>query len=364
MACTRSRTDGRPWTLALTVIGFAAVALMWILAMAAQAAEAGVDQGVNPDTPGVKPAAAALPDLPLPVASFGADRAGDFVYVYGGHCADPHQYHVNSQTGRFHRLNLTKNNATWEALPQATPLQGVVLVAHGGKLYRVGGMHASNQPDARPHLHSVAQVARFDPASGKWEDCTPLPAPRSSHDAALLGDHLYVVGGWRLDGASVEGTWDTTALVADLRQWPLKWQRLADPPFKRRALALAAAEGKLLAVGGIEPSGKTTNAACLYDPAGDKWTAVADLPSAGRFKGFGSAAAGHAGRILVSGRDGKVFAFDLGRSKWFAEPVATLAEPRFFHRFIPLHGERWLALGGASGAGALVSAEIVLIRTP
>jgi hypothetical protein len=34
------------------------------------------------------------------------------------------------------------------------------------------------------------------------EDIAPLPAPRSSHDAVVLGNKLYVVGGWQLNGST------------------------------------------------------------------------------------------------------------------------------------------------------------------
>ena len=39
------------------------------------------------------------------------------------------------------------------------------------------------------------RFARFDPESNSWEDLPPLPEGRSSLDAAVVGDTLYVVGG-------------------------------------------------------------------------------------------------------------------------------------------------------------------------
>ena len=50
-----------------------------------------------------------------------------------------------------------------------TPLQGLPLVAHGGRIYRVGGLNARNATKKdKEDLHSTSDFAGFDPASGKW----------------------------------------------------------------------------------------------------------------------------------------------------------------------------------------------------
>src|SRR5690242_12640385 len=80
-----------------------------------------------------------LPDLPAPLSAFGAAVAGDHVYVYGGHSGKAHSYSTETTLGEFRRLDL-KNPTKWEDLPGGPKLQGLALVAHDGKLYRVGGM--------------------------------------------------------------------------------------------------------------------------------------------------------------------------------------------------------------------------------
>ncbi len=88
-------------------------------------------------------------------------------------------------------------------------LQSVALVAHGSNVYRVGGMLARNEPDEDEDLLSVADFARFDPATNTWQALQPMPGGRSSHDAVVVGDTLYVVGGWQLGG---DTRWYDTAL--------------------------------------------------------------------------------------------------------------------------------------------------------
>ena len=63
----------------------------------------------------------------------------------------------------------------------------------------------------------MADVARFDPKTKQLESLTQLPEPRSSHDAVVIGDKLYVAGGWQ-PGVIVEeerGGW-TSVFVPDV----------------------------------------------------------------------------------------------------------------------------------------------------
>ena len=82
--------------------------------------------------------------LPEATSSFGAVACDGYVYVYGGHIARTHSYHTEAVSGRFHRLKL-EAGAKWEELPGGPGLQGMNLAAHGGKVYRVGGMQPRNK---------------------------------------------------------------------------------------------------------------------------------------------------------------------------------------------------------------------------
>ena len=144
----------------------------------------------------VAPAVAAeLPPLPKPVASHGAIACDGYVYIYGGHAGKTHSYDTQSVLGTFHRLKLD-GGTKWEELPGGPILQGMNLAAHGGKVYRVGGMTPKNEPGAPADTHLVERVWAFDPKAGKWEALPDLPAGRSSHDVVVVGDTLVVVGGW------------------------------------------------------------------------------------------------------------------------------------------------------------------------
>src|SRR6478736_7770086 len=66
---------------------------------------------------------APLAPLPETVTSFGAVTAGDWLYAFGGHKGERHEYSIEMVSGSFQRLNLHASGQ-WETLPAATPGQG------------------------------------------------------------------------------------------------------------------------------------------------------------------------------------------------------------------------------------------------
>ncbi|MEM7199649.1 MAG: kelch repeat-containing protein [Planctomycetota bacterium] len=285
--------------------------------------------------------------LPRGVSSFGAATPGDgWAYVFGGHYGRAHAHSKDNVTGSFMRLNLT-DGTTWEALPDGPPLQGTALTAHDGVLYRVGGMTAHNEAHDPAEMFSVDTVASFDPADRQWRSLTPLPEGRSSHDAFVIGDTLYVVGGWRLAGSSGDAKWHTTALAADLTHRPIEWRELPAPPFERRAFSIAAHGNKLYALGGLTPDRDMPRVCHVFDPAKNTWSEGPELPG----RGFGVAANTMNGRLYASGMDGKLLQLDEDGGAF--KPVYEFTLARFFHRIVPDRGE-FVAIGGVAGQHARV----------
>lgn len=295
--------------------------------------------------------AAKFPPLPVPVASFGGAVHDGWLYVYSGHTGGAHEHSRENLLQKFVRLKLD-GGTQWQELPMQTPLQGHPLVAHGEYLYRAGGMVARNAPDEEDELYSVDEFSRFDPRSNEWHTMPPLPEPRSSHDAVVLGDTLYVIGGWVLDGPG-HGEWHATAWAFDLADPDGTWEPLPEPPFARRALAVAHWHGKVVALGGMTDAGEVSSAVDFYDPATHQWTPGPELPGNpdeesphGNIAGFGVSAWNLNVRLYASGVSGVVYQLaDDGRA-W--REVATLKTPRFFHRLLPGPDGSLLAVGGAS----------------
>ncbi len=277
--------------------------------------------------------------LPQATASFGAVASGGWLYVYGGHVSPTHTYFTEAVSGRFDRLRLT-GEPVLEELPAGPGLQGMNLAAHNGKIYRIGGMAPRNKRGEPADNYSVVDSARFDPATRKWEGLPPLPAPRSSHDVVVIGDQLYVAGGWTLAGKDQK--WMDTLLVMDLSAAKLEWTALPQP-FKRRALMAAALDGNLFLIGGINDRQKVERTVSIFDPRSKTWSEGPPLPE-GPVLGFAPAAGMHRGSLYVSVADGTLLRLDKSGRAWEKAGAST---PRLAHRLASA-GDTILVIGGAA----------------
>jgi len=294
----------------------------------------------------------ALPDLPEPLASFGAAVCDGWLYIYGGHIGTEHDHSRDNLSPHFRRIEIA-GGRQWEDLPMQTPLQGLPLVAHDGKLYRVGGLSARNASGEKEDLHSVGEFARFDPQTKTWTELTPLPEPRSSHDATVIEGVLYVLGGWRLEGSS-KGKWLDTSWSFDLDDPDGKWRPLPSPGFRRRALAVSHWQGKLIAIGGIGEDRKVSRRLDALDLKKGEWSQLPKLPGKG-IDGFGVAACNLGEELYVSGTQDWLYRLAATDAGW--EAVAKLHVPRFFHRLVPGKDAALLAVAGASEEGHVASIE-------
>jgi N-acetylneuraminic acid mutarotase len=77
----------------------------------------------------------------------------------------------------------------WTALPDVpTARSGVAVVAFQGQIYVFGGENL-NSPD------TFDQAERYDPATGTWQEVTPMPGGRHGLGGAALADGIVLVGG-------------------------------------------------------------------------------------------------------------------------------------------------------------------------
>jgi N-acetylneuraminic acid mutarotase len=203
-------------------------------------------------------------------------------------------------------------------------------------------------------LHSMAEFAQYVPQSGNWTPLAPLPAPRSSHNAVVIGDRLYVVGGWALSGSS-PGEWHSDLLAYDFTNPGAGWQTVGEAPFRRRALAVSHWNGKLVALGGMDSDGEVSRRVDIYDPESNEWTEGPELPGDG-MAGFGISACNLNGELYVSGLRGMILRLNESGSAW--DDAAQMTTARFFHQLLPTpDGEVLLAVGGASREAHLANIE-------
>ena len=125
----------------------------------------------------------------------------------------------------------------------------------------------------------LARVQVLDTTNRQWYQTTPLPEPCVDLTSCIIGNIVYLLGGWiRDDGIPNEHVFSVSLdkLISNLSPstgaTPSPWSTLEDLPVKlSTALAL---QGSLLAVGGLGSS-----AILAYQPSSKSWVKVGDLPS-------------------------------------------------------------------------------------
>ena len=294
--------------------------------------------------------------LPDPVTSFGACKEGRFLYVYGGHVGDAHVYSRKTHSKSFVRLDLNKKKKQWDSLPFNDPLQGFGMAASRGKIYISGGSFATNKEGEESNLSSTSKVSVFDVKNRKWSEFPSLPNPRSSHEMVAYKGKLYIIGGWHMsDGKGVE--WHDHGLCIDLRKSPLTWKKLPSTEWVTRANSAAVVNDHLYVIGGLNDQG-TTNAVYRLNLKKNEWEKIKDFPGTNRIKAFGSASTAIGDKLLVSPFSYQPRLYDDSNESWYASKAKVIGK-RFFHRIVPISKGDVLFIGGASWDGHLNNMEIL-----
>jgi N-acetylneuraminic acid mutarotase len=194
-----------------------------------------------------------LPNLPVSVDHAMAAGRGRELYVAGGY--GPGSVPLASV--------FVLRNGRWARLPtMPAPRAAAGAAVAGGKLYVVGGVEAPGR--------LARDAFAFDFAGGRWSVIAG-PRPREHLGAAALGGRVYAVAG-RTAGL------DTNLDVVEAYDASAdRWRAIPRVPGTRGGTAAAGVAGRLVSVGGEEPSG-TIRAVYAYNPGTGRWTRLADLP--------------------------------------------------------------------------------------
>ena len=125
----------------------------------------------------------------------------------------------------------------------------------------------------------LARVQVLDTTNKRWYKTTPLPEPCVDLTSCVIGNMVYLLGGWSRDGGTLNEhvffvslyKLISNAVSPSTGATPSPWSTLEDLPVKlSTALAL---QGSLLAVGG-----RGSSAIHAYQPSSKSWVKVGDLP--------------------------------------------------------------------------------------
>ncbi|CQD21609.1 protein kinase [Mycobacterium lentiflavum] len=193
------------------------------------------------------------PPLPIPLHHAAAATYRGEVVVLGG-ASD------NIADGSNKVFALRGGN--WVELPplthaRAAPAAAVV----GDKLVAVGGQNAKQL---------VPQTEVFDGSS--WKDAADMPTPREHLAAVSDGSYLYAIGGRFLSSDK------NSAALERFDPQSGQWTKLVGMPTPRGSYGATYIDGRILAVGGEEPT-RVLNVVEMYDISEGKWSTLPPMPT-------------------------------------------------------------------------------------
>lgn len=153
--------------------------------------------------------------------------------------------------------------------PRAAPGAAVV----GDKLVVVGGQNAKQL---------VPQTEVFD--GNSWKDSADMPTPREHLATVSDGTYVYTVGGRFLSADKNSAAFERYDPQAGT------WTKLVDMPTPRGSYGATFIDGRVVAIGGEEPT-QVLAVVEAYDIADGKWSTLPPMPTARH--GEAVAAVGH-----------------------------------------------------------------------
>ncbi|HEX8073688.1 MAG TPA: DUF1668 domain-containing protein [Thermoleophilaceae bacterium] len=281
-------------------------------------------------------------------------RIGGFIYTYGGF---ENGWYPSPQVERY---DIAADSWTVRAsAPVGLSHMGVV--AHDGKIYVVDGYIGNIDTFYRATGVTVALLMEYDPARDTWRTLTPPPTNRGAVVAGVIGDELYVAGGFTRPQEDL-------SLLEIYNFKTARWRRGRDMAVARDHAAAAVVDGKLYVIGGRPLSlygdlGDTER----YDPASDRWERLPALP----FPRSSMSAVTVGDQIVAIGGEngqrvnGRVDLFDVGTKAWsrlpdMATPREAFAAASYGQRVFAMEGTPTAHLGFTNVAEALdVPAPVV-----
>jgi len=173
-------------------------------------------------------------------------------------------------------LNTGNTHDGWMKLQEMpTPRGPAACAAHGRKIYCAGGVvDAPTNP-----LPPTDAFEMYDTVTDTWTVLTPMPRPRESAFAHVIGDKFYVISGRNLGVNDVVPFTD----IYDINTGT--WSQGAPPPVARGGYASAVIQGRIILFSGElgSAAGGNENGVVVgiheYDPARDTWRSLADIPT-------------------------------------------------------------------------------------
>ena len=193
------------------------------------------------------------PPLPVPLHHATAATYRGEVVVLGG---------ASENLAQASNKVYVLRGGTWTELPAMKHARAAAAATVvGDKLIVVGGQNEKKL---------VPQTEIFDGQG--WKDAADLPTPREHLAAVSDGTYVYTVGGRFLSADKNSATFERFDPESG------KWEKLVDMPTPRGSYGAAYIDGRIVAVGGEEPT-RVLSVVEMFDIGTGKWSALTPVPT-------------------------------------------------------------------------------------
>jgi N-acetylneuraminic acid mutarotase len=222
---------------------------IWIAGGMSHGAGLQTVQSYDPQTGAWQP----QPSLPIPLHHATAAAYRDEVVIIGG---------ASENIAQASNKVFALRGGSWVELPNLAHARAAAAAAVvGDKLVVVGGQNAKQL---------VAQTEVFDGKS--WTQSADLPTPREHLAAVSDGVYVYAVGGRFLSSDKNSAAFERFDPESE------NWVKLVDMPTPHGSFGAAFIDGRIVVVGGEEPT-RVLGTAEMYDIADGKWTTLTPMPT-------------------------------------------------------------------------------------
>ena len=226
-------------------------------------------------------------DMPTTRARMAAVTFDGMIYVFGG--ADRRGGKVLDAVEVFNPE--AGERGAWKKLaklPQALSATSAAVV--GDKIYVIGGWDKGAQNEV------YGTVFEYDPKEDKFDKKRDMPTPRGGLGAAAFQGKIYAIGGWNFE--EVLRTVEVYDPATDT------WEEKKQMPVARALFGITALSGRIFAIGGLTTFSDNQNDEVLkrvdvYNPAIDEWVIDEAIPLPRGRAGVPATVAG--GKIYVPG---------------------------------------------------------------
>ncbi len=197
------------------------------------------------------------PDLLMPHDYPAVAFLNNSIYVIGGHHPDATTGGPKTDPGFDFCERLDLQKGVWEEIaPLPTPRFALAAVTQNNKILAMGGV--AFRPEG---FDNFTTIEIFDPSTGTWssDENFSLPWPAAGLGSAILGDDIYVFGGY--------SDVDIHNRTARFNRESKTWQQVAKMPSPACAMGVTTCDNAIYAVGGWADDGRTPiNAFFRYNP--------------------------------------------------------------------------------------------------